>query len=180
MEDSIEQLMTEMPCYATRDLMNDVLIYKVIAEFSAKDPAYNKLKDQCFYSMKPWNTMLFYLHKNPSKAGILSGSETLKKLIDFKKRFNLDYANESAQEWAFFTLFDKSYASKVKNNILSRKYSELVQDITYQITPYVPRVVVGKYWFELMKGDTNEARKTLAAGLQTGVPMGFDLISKVQ
>ena len=178
LEKQVSNMLKVKSCFALQDTFHDVLLYEVIEEFAAKDSTYRDLMNKCRYSIKPWNALLYYIYKNPSKKSLLANSANLKKLLEQKKKLIFDYSEENSQDWFFFSLFDSSYAEKVKSSLMGKSYKELYQDLNYKVTSYVPSVVMSKYWTELMKGDSTSAEAVLENGLKSGVPMGYDLISK--
>ena len=44
--------------------------------------------------------------------------------------------------------------------------------------PYMPQVVMNKYWLEIIKGDSAKAADAMTIGYKTGVKMGFETIAK--
>ena len=175
-EKAAESLIKTKPCYSTRDLLDDVLIYQVIDELASKDPAFKVIQNKCRLSIRPWNALLYYLTKHPSKVSALKGSNALERLVAVKKNYNVNYSTESLQDWAFFNIFDKAYASKIKAHILTKKHVDMVNAINLKTSPYSPGVVMTRYWLEFLKGDQKKADAALAEGLKYGVPMGYDQI----
>ena len=175
-EKAAEELTKAKPCHGTRDLLDDVLVYELIEELANKDPEFRTLQGKCRNSIRPWSALLYYLTKKPAKAALLKGSQFLEKVIASKKRYNSNYSTESLQDWAFFNIFEKDYASKIKAHILSKKYIEMIHSMNLKTTPYSPGVVLMKYWLETMKGNKQQAEAALAEGLKYGISMGYDQI----
>ena len=173
-----ESLVKELPCFSTRDALGDVLRYKLINELVQKDPEFNKHRTYCLDSIKPWNTFLLYLYINPSKSKLLAPSKKLQKLLSFMKDFYKDYELDAVQDLVFFEIFDKGYAVKKKNSFLAKEYNVLALNISFQAMPYMPGVVMNKYWLEVIKGDSAKAAEVMTVGYKTGVKMGFERIAK--